>query len=314
MKCMQIDGGSQTRASVSVRGVDTARIESLSRREREVLGLAATGRIDKEICAELGISPNTLRTYWSRIRAKVGEVPRSALAVAYAQELTGSAPNAVEPHDWEIDLARRTFTSLTPGPPANGPLGEPLPLDESLLALHPDDLPGFRRFLETLGASDLRHFSYTVRVVTPLGIERSTSFVRVIRDATGRAIRLLGTRSSNVDLRAPHRERVLVGYWERDLRTNVFTADAAYCAALGIDPADPDLRLAAIHRFHPDDRLRAANIVDLAAADGKAAFSFTHRLIGPNGAYRWAATDVRIEYAAGKPILARGTALVFDAD
>jgi len=55
----------------------------LSSRESQILGLAASGLLDKEIGPELGVSQNTLRTYWKRIRAKLGDGTRSALAGTY---------------------------------------------------------------------------------------------------------------------------------------------------------------------------------------------------------------------------------------
>ena len=57
----------------------------LSSREYQILGLAASGLLDKEIGPELGISLHTLHTYWKRIRAKVGEGNRSALVAAHVR-------------------------------------------------------------------------------------------------------------------------------------------------------------------------------------------------------------------------------------
>jgi PAS domain S-box-containing protein len=55
----------------------------LSEREREVLFLAADGLTDKEIAQHLGIGPKTVRTYWDRMRAKLGAASRTqALAMA----------------------------------------------------------------------------------------------------------------------------------------------------------------------------------------------------------------------------------------
>lgn len=60
-----------------------ARSALLSEREREVLFLAAEGQTDKEIAASLGIGAKTVRTYWDRMRAKLGAASRTqALAMA----------------------------------------------------------------------------------------------------------------------------------------------------------------------------------------------------------------------------------------
>jgi DNA-binding CsgD family transcriptional regulator len=59
--------------------------ESLTSREREVLTLVASGRLDKEVAKELGISVRTVHTYLDRIRQKVG-VRRRPELVRFAIE------------------------------------------------------------------------------------------------------------------------------------------------------------------------------------------------------------------------------------
>lgn len=53
----------------------------LSRRERQVILLAARGLADKEIARELGLSIGTVGTLWSRIRSKIGHYNRTGLVV-----------------------------------------------------------------------------------------------------------------------------------------------------------------------------------------------------------------------------------------
>jgi DNA-binding CsgD family transcriptional regulator len=59
--------------------------ESLTSREREVLTLVASGRLDKEVAKELGISVRTVHTYLDRIRQKAG-VRRRPELVRFAIE------------------------------------------------------------------------------------------------------------------------------------------------------------------------------------------------------------------------------------
>jgi len=54
-----------------------SRADDLSEREREVLASAAEGLTDKEIARHLGIGPKTVRTYWDRIRHKLGAASRT---------------------------------------------------------------------------------------------------------------------------------------------------------------------------------------------------------------------------------------------
>lgn len=63
---------------------------TLSEREKEVLFLAGDGLTDKEIALRLSIGPKTVRTYWDRMRAKLGaasrtEVLAKALQAAHDQ-------------------------------------------------------------------------------------------------------------------------------------------------------------------------------------------------------------------------------------
>ncbi|MEA2553117.1 MAG: hypothetical protein QOJ65_1293 [Fimbriimonadaceae bacterium] len=50
---------------------------ALSEREKEVLFLAGDGLTDKEIARKLNIGPKTVRTYWDRMRAKLGAASRT---------------------------------------------------------------------------------------------------------------------------------------------------------------------------------------------------------------------------------------------
>jgi len=62
----------------------------LSDREREIVLLAAEGLGDKEIAGKLGIAEGTVRTYWDRLRPKIGATNRAQasakLLVALYQE------------------------------------------------------------------------------------------------------------------------------------------------------------------------------------------------------------------------------------
>lgn len=87
--------------------------QRLSERESEIVGLAAQGLLDKEIAVELAISTNTLRTYWGRIRAKLGRVTRSGLVAAWLQDPTSRPPMAAAPFPllqetwWQSDHVRQ---------------------------------------------------------------------------------------------------------------------------------------------------------------------------------------------------------------
>jgi DNA-binding CsgD family transcriptional regulator len=56
------------------------------KREEQVLVLAAAGMTDKEIALRLGISPDTVGTYWRRILAKFQAASRTEVVAKYAEE------------------------------------------------------------------------------------------------------------------------------------------------------------------------------------------------------------------------------------
>jgi PAS domain S-box-containing protein len=53
------------------------KVVALSAREKEILKLSADGLIDKQIAEHLGVSVATVRTYWLRLRRKLGAVNKS---------------------------------------------------------------------------------------------------------------------------------------------------------------------------------------------------------------------------------------------
>lgn len=52
-------------------------VESLSERQRQMVDLAAHGLTDKEIARRLCLSEGTLRTYWDRLRTRMGAQSRT---------------------------------------------------------------------------------------------------------------------------------------------------------------------------------------------------------------------------------------------
>ena len=65
------------------RAREAAALDSLSRREREVLVLVVQGRTSKETARIVGVQPSTIDTYRSRIMAKL-EVPDICALVRFA--------------------------------------------------------------------------------------------------------------------------------------------------------------------------------------------------------------------------------------
>jgi two-component system, NarL family, response regulator LiaR len=62
------------------------RLDQLTDREREVLGLIAQGRANKRIALELGISEKTVKNHVGHVLAKLGVTDRTQAAVLAVQE------------------------------------------------------------------------------------------------------------------------------------------------------------------------------------------------------------------------------------
>lgn len=65
----------------------------LSRREDEVLRLAASGLTDQQIANVLNIRVSTVTTYWVRIRGKVGQLSRAELIALSVRQRSQEALN-----------------------------------------------------------------------------------------------------------------------------------------------------------------------------------------------------------------------------
>jgi DNA-binding CsgD family transcriptional regulator len=73
------------------------RRSELSPKEREILRRAMIGLTDKAIAQELGISPATVKSYWVRIRQKVGGFTRTQ-AVANEMQHRRAQDEMADPH------------------------------------------------------------------------------------------------------------------------------------------------------------------------------------------------------------------------
>ncbi len=297
------------------RSVVGGEIADLSTREEQVLSLAAAGYLDKQIGAELGVSLNTLRTYWQRIRSKIGDGPRSALAVEYSKYIASSAkaPESGDPtHDWEIDFERDTFRRLTSSPTAiNAAVGSEVPLQEALAVFHPQDQARVRSLLQSMRLGELNAYTYMARGISPTGVAFRSAYVQAARNEEGVVVMACGTYVPNFDFREPDIGKVEVGYWTLDLRTGEYKADESLCGIFQVDPGQATDREKMLSRFHPDEAESCRSIVSDAVAARKNRVRNTRRLFFDDGSTRWATLDLRIEWEDEQAVRALGTVMVF---
>jgi DNA-binding CsgD family transcriptional regulator len=89
-----------TRARLAPSSPGPADRFGLTQRERDVLGLVCTGRTNRQIAAQLFISPKTAALHVSHILAKLGVTTRGeAAALAHQLDLTSPAPDGRQAGD-----------------------------------------------------------------------------------------------------------------------------------------------------------------------------------------------------------------------
>lgn len=87
----------------------------LSKQQQNVLTRASQGLLDQEIARELGLSIDTVRTYWRRIRQKVDSRTRPELARIYEHDLMLAA-NALREIDLEANETLAVIPEICPTP------------------------------------------------------------------------------------------------------------------------------------------------------------------------------------------------------
>jgi hypothetical protein len=120
------------------------------KREEQVLVLAAGGLTDKEIAIRLGISPDTVGTYWRRILAKYQAASRTEVVAKYAEDRSKAAVENLQyvneclklVADYMIENASRaesgSRTTTTSVPESTAPAKSKISVGDSILAIVTD--------------------------------------------------------------------------------------------------------------------------------------------------------------------------------
>jgi len=179
--------------------VDSERFASLSPREVDVLNYAAAGLIDKEIGVKIGVTLNTLRSYWGRIRGKVGEAPRAAIVAGFVERSMrdqAKRNNAVYLNeDWELDLESDTmFASDSINDTHGLARGVAHPRSSYSNRYHPDDAARVRAAIDSALRGNENAYHMSFRLLSEEGIEHVSLLIVVGRDAYGKAVKWYGHR------------------------------------------------------------------------------------------------------------------------
>jgi two-component system sensor histidine kinase/response regulator len=209
---------------------------------------------------------------------------------------------------WEFDLETQKFVWLENRTKAFG-LGD-VPLDAvgDLIEqrMHPDDAAEIRRIRKEAIASGQQTYSARFRVVRPDGTVRHLqSYTHIVRDASGRAARLLGAttdvtnevQTTELLQRQAAQERALndrlaiateavgLGTWEIDLVEKKFLWIENPIKGLQY-LIKPELSLAEYATYmHPDDRSVLLDHLRAASAANSTRLSFRYRVRTEDGSY-----------------------------
>jgi PAS domain S-box-containing protein len=111
---------------------ESALVDSLSPRERQLLEMATSGLTDQAIANELGISLATVSTYWGRIRIKYGPLGRTEIVARYLRALMNRA--TVELRASESRM-RTVLEALPVGVFLADPAGHPVYVNSAYVAI-----------------------------------------------------------------------------------------------------------------------------------------------------------------------------------
>ena len=288
----------------------------LSTREKQVIDLAATGLLDKEIMVQLGITENTLKTYWKRIRTKLGDGSRPGLIAEHLRQKgrEESASDIQFEADWIIDYRSLTWTRSSDRPlPANIQLDGPVSLEEVLSHFHPEDADGLKELVLQLENNNVEDFFFRARINVATGFVQTSTFVHVVRDGAGKPLTLLGHRSKFHDMAPLPVRDLMVGYWEQDIATGVFTADVNLLFVFSKAGEGASIQETKYLRISPEELKEIRAVVDRMLKEKREHMRTSHRLEPVSLPFRWATIDAVVQYdLAGSGKRAHGSVLAFN--
>lgn len=272
-------------------------LDQLSAREEQVLSLAAEGLVDKQIAANLAVSENTLRTYWRRIRLKLGEAPRSALAADYARRR--AAQDLEDEGAWTFYIDRRMVHYH--GDRDVLPLGETT-YEEAIKAFYPGDRDRMARLVEQLAQYDVPPITVLVRIMTARGVQTVCTRLEPVRDNRGKVVAIVGRPAPLLDLTSDSSPPARFGTYRRDLDTDEVEIDEGFREIYRIDPEEKDIRAAVLRTHCASSRKKMAGMVEAMIATGSGRRRWAVSLCFPNGEQVWVSGQSFLEERGGRPI------------
>lgn len=208
--------------------IDSSAFAHLSKREKELLEFACQGLLDKEIERAMSVSANTLRTYWKRIRHKVGSGSRVALTMAFSASSNSSDSN------WQYDFETgnvhasdeiNEHFALPVGVGNHGSLYEAF--------YHPADYASVSHEWARIYTSPQDIHSISFRMITGKGIHRHHIHLRVERGPEGLPCRYIGY-SYFTPISDGKEFEIITGHWVTELNGTSVNCDVFTAKILGL--------------------------------------------------------------------------------
>jgi len=155
--------------------------------------------IDKEIGVEMGVTINTLRSYWARIRRKIGDAPRAAIVAGYVErnmrDRAEESRTIYLNEDWELDIETdMLFASDSINETHGLQKGVAHPRSAYSAHYHPEDEVRAREAIDAALKGNENAYHIQFRLLGKEGIEHVSLLIVVGRDANGKPIKWYGHR------------------------------------------------------------------------------------------------------------------------
>lgn len=278
--------------------------------------MAAAGMLDKQISSELGISPNTLRTYWTRIRGKLGQVTRSAIVAGFVsasnQGDEGAEIPQLDHEGWILDVPSMTMVASDAVNDLHGlQRGVPHPALEYSRLYHPEDRDATRKVLYDVIEGRIESAHLVFRLAIEGGVELVHLTVSAIRAHDGSVKTVYGYRTRSLDCRPGRDPGVQIGHWERNFPDKEVWIDDDLAEMAGLDRAGvvPIEDLLAL--LDDEDREELSTRITAAIESKEELVQNEARYFKPDGSVIWTRTTRRFYYQDDGRVKIVGTVIRF---
>lgn len=257
-------------------------------------------RREVELEARVAERTHALGQALARATMAEREVRERETRLAVAMDAAGQAP-------WEVDLSTQQMSASSQLGDLLGATGavELRSWSDWRALVVDEDWPGMQMAFEEALAGDGEYLDeFRIRSPHDGALRWVASRGRVLRDDTGRALRLVGVasdvtrrkedyeelRRSEVRLRLAT-EAARIGTWFLDVPGDLLSFSDRCRELYGLSPADPVTVKRVLGTVHPEDRALAREAANKALVEGESTSEY--RVVRPDGSVNWLSVHSR---------------------